>query len=279
MPLYKPSELNHFLASIGVKPNKKLSQNFLIDGNVLRKIVREAQIQPGDWVLEIGPGPGALTEILLENGANVVAIETDRTLALSLSRLNIDNRLQIVTKDALKIPMEEIFSLLPSKPIKLLSNLPYHITTPLLTRFVCHSREISMIFVMVQEEMGKRMSAKAGTKDYGSITVFLEFFAKVTYLFQVSRHCFYPSPKVDSAVIKLVPHPLPEGVNIETFFQMTRHAFQQRRKSIPKSLKDNFQKDKLIAALESLNLSPLTRPEELSCEQWISFYHLLLETK
>lgn len=279
MPLYKPRELNQFLASIGASPNKKLSQNFLIDGNILKNIVKEANIQPGDFILEIGPGPGALTEILLEKGAFVVAIETDRALASALGRLNKDNRLHVLVADALKIPMHEIFSLFPSKPIKLISNLPYHITTPLLTRFVNHAHEISMIFVMVQEEMGRRMSAIAGTKDYGSITVFLEFFSEVTYLFRVSRHCFYPSPKVDSAVIKIIPHSLPEGVDIESFFQMTRHAFQQRRKSIQKSLKEVYQKEKISAALEILHLSPLARPEELSCEQWINLYHLLNKNK
>lgn len=278
MPLYKPSELGQFLASIGASPNKKLSQNFLIDGNILRNIVKEAHITPGDLVLEIGPGPGALTEILLENGAFVVAIETDRVLANALDRLNVDNRLHVMVADALKVPVNEIFSQFPGRPIKLISNLPYHITTPLLTRFACYSDQISMIFVMVQEEMGRRMSAKAGTKEYGSITVFLDFFSNVTYLFPVSRNCFYPSPKVDSAVIKIVPHPIPEGIDTEKFFQMTRHAFQQRRKSLQKSLKEIYPKEVLSRALETLKLSPLARPEELSCDQWIQIYHLLRDS-
>lgn len=279
MPLYKPKELSLFLQSVGATPNKKLSQNFLIDGNILRKIVKEADIQKGDCILEIGPGPGALTEILLEKGAFVVAVETDRALASSLERLNVNHQLKVIAQDALKVPVEELLALFPKKPIKLISNLPYHITTPLLTRFVSFSNEIQSIFVMVQEEVGRRMGAKPGSKDYGSITVFLEFYATVKYLFTVSRNCFYPAPKVDSAVISIVPHAHPPEIDTEAFFQMTRTAFGQRRKSIPKSLQGIYPKERVISALESLQLSPLIRPEELSCAAWIELFHLLRTKK
>lgn len=278
MPLYRPTELNQFLDSIGAKPNKKLSQNFLIDGNIIRNIIKEADIHPGDQVLEIGPGPGSMTELLLEKGAYVVAVETDRALAAALGRLDPSGEnLKVVVADALKIPLDDLYAAFPdkNKPIKLLSNLPYHITTPLLTRFVDQNSHISMILVMVQEEMGRRMSAKAGSKEYGSITVFLDFFSNVSYIFKVGRNCFYPAPKVDSCIIRIELKPIPENINVDGFFQMTRRAFQQRRKSLRNSLKELYTQESIVSGLEKLHLPPLTRPEELSCQQLIAYFHLL----
>lgn len=278
MPLYRPTELNEFLDSIGAKPNKKLSQNFLIDGNIIRNIIKEADIQPGDQVLEIGPGPGSMTEVILEKGAYVVAVETDRALAAALSRLDPSGKnLKVLVADALEVPLKDLYAAFPdkTKPIKLLSNLPYHITTPLLTRFVDQIERISMIIVMVQEEMGRRMSAKSGSKEYGSITVFLDFFSKVSYVFKVGRKCFYPAPKVDSCIIRIDPKPTPENVNIDDFFKMSRRAFQQRRKTLRNSLKELYTQESIVEGLEKLGLQPLTRPEELSCEQLIQYFHLL----
>lgn len=278
MPLYRPTELNQFLDSIGAKPNKKLSQNFLIDGNIIRNIVKEADIHPGDQVLEIGPGPGSLTEQLLEKGAYVVAVETDRTLASALGRLDPSgNNLKVLVADALEATLEDLYAAFPdkTKSIKLISNLPYHITTPLLTRFVDQYPRISMILVMVQEEMGRRMSAKSGSKEYGSITVFLDFFSNVSYIFKVGRKCFYPAPKVDSCIIRIDLKAVPENINVEAFFQMTRRAFQQRRKSMRNSLKELYTQESIVSGLEKLKLAPLTRPEELSCKQLIAYFHLL----
>lgn len=279
MPLYRPTELNQFLDSIGAKPNKKLSQNFLIDGNIIRNIIKEADVHPGDYVLEIGPGPGSMTELLLEKGAYVVAVETDRALAGALGRLDpFGSNLKVIVADALEVPLEDLYAAFPdkTKPIKLISNLPYHITTPLLTRFVDQNTHISMILVMVQEEMGRRMSSKSGSKEYGSITVFLNFFSTVSYIFKVSRNCFFPVPKVDSSIIRINPKPTPENINVIGFFQMTRRAFQQRRKSMRNSLKELYTQESIVSGLEQLKLSPLTRPEELSCEQLIQYFHLLV---
>lgn len=276
MPLYKPTELIGFLESIGAKPNKKLSQNFLIDGNIIRNIVKEANIQPGDHVLEIGPGPGSLTEELLKAGAYVVAVETDRVLAQSLNRLDPSgNQLTVLVKDALEVPLDQIFSVFPGpkKPLKLISNLPYHITTPLLAKFVNQHEHIAMILVMVQDEMGRRMSSPAGSKEYGSITVFLEFYSKVSYVFKVSRNCFFPSPKVDSAIVRMDLIPPSKEIDAKDFFSMTRRAFQQRRKSLRNSLKDLY--PEIAEGLRQMGLSELARPEELSLTQFITLYHLL----
>lgn len=279
MALYKPSELTAFLNSLGIAPKKGLSQNFLIDGNIIRNILVSADIQPGDQVLEIGPGPGALTEALLNASAYVVAVEMDRTLAESLKRLSDDpSRLKVIQQDILETSWESIQNLFPDKQrkIKLVANLPYHITTPVLAKFVPLHQGISTIVVMVQEEVGRRMAAQAGSKEFGSISLFLSFFSKVAYQFKVGRRCFLPAPKVDSAVVKLILQPTPEGIDPLSFFTLSRTAFQQRRKSLRGSLKLLYPAGEVEAALAKLQLPPLARPEELSLEQWCALYRLLM---
>lgn len=278
MPLYRPTELIAFLRSIGVEPRRSLSQNFLIDGNVICKIVKASHIEPGDPILEIGPGPGALTEALLAKGAFVVAVEADKTLAKQLHRLQTpDKRLEVVEADALKVPIPTLYGKFPSlaTPIKLFGNLPYHITTPLLARFI-EELSISQIIIMVQEEVARRMCAKPATSDYSSLTVFLNFYAKTRYLFRVSRRCFYPSPKVDSAVVALDLIPNNYSCDPTTFFKTTRHAFEQKRKALRNSLRDLYPTEGAIEkALVDIALSPLARPEELSIEKWVRLFQRL----
>lgn len=279
MPLYKPSELLEFLNSIGAAPRKGLSQNFLIDGNVVRNILKGSGITEGDLVIEIGPGPGVLTEALLDQKAEVIAIEADSLLAKALKRFKSEtNSLEIIEGDALKVPLEPIFNHFQGrkKKIKLISNLPYHITTPILSRFISERDKIDSITVMVQEEVGRRMAAKAGSKDYGSLSIFLQFYAEVTLLFHVSRNSFYPAPLVDSSVVRLnLKEKLPD-VDEEGFFHMTRSAFQKRRKSLRNSLKDEFGKENIEKALDALSLPILARPEELSGEEFQKLYALLV---
>lgn len=277
MPLYKPSELTEFLRSIGASPRKSLSQNFLIDGNIIRHILAAGNIHSGDQIVEIGPGPGCLTEALLEAGSRVVAVEADGALAIALKRLETtENFLKIIQGDALKEPLEKIFNAFPSpsQKIKLFSNLPYHITTPLLTRFVERFDHISTIIVMVQDEVAKRMIAKPKTKDYGSLSLFLQFYADIDYVFKVSRRCFYPVPRVDSAVVRLNLKQPPD-VDPSLFFQMTRKSFGQRRKVLKNSLKTLYNPEDIERALHTLKMNPLTRAEELSLSQFIDLFHVL----
>lgn len=279
MALYKPSELIAFLESLGIAPKKGLSQNFLIDGNILQNILKAADLQPGDQVLEVGPGPGALTEALLNAGASVVAVEMDRILAEALNRFSSpSHHLRIINQDILKAPWETIHASFPDskKKIKLIANLPYHITTPVLTRFIPLHQEIESIVVMVQDEVGKRMAAAPGTPDFGSLSLYLSFYAHAHYAFKVGRKCFFPAPKVDSAIVKLTLQPPPEGINPEIFFSMTRHAFQHRRKVVRSSLKAEFPGHDIEKILDELHLPALVRPEELSLDQWIQLYHCLV---
>lgn len=277
MPIYQPSELMMFLEEHGYSPRKGLSQNFLIDGNILRKIVAAAQVQPGDLVFEVGPGPGALTEQLLLAGARVIAVEMDTGFAKALPRLDVEGRLETFCQDVMKFPVLDTVRkrLEEGEKAKLVANLPYHLTTPILADFITKD-EFSLLTVMVQDEVARRMTAKPGGKDYGSLTVFLSFYADVTYDFRVSRHCFYPQPKVDSAVVTLRRRtsPLP-AEDVEGFFVMTRSAFEHRRKMLRGSLSDIYTSKKIEQALTECGLNVQSRPQELSLGEWVSLYQKL----
>lgn len=279
MPIYKPSELRLFLSELGIFPKKGLSQNFLIDGNIIRKIVTVADVQSDDLVLEIGPGPGSLTQALLETGAKVIAVEKDEVLATALERLQTPSQ-QLFTfcQDIMTFPLEtEILKKLkPGKKVKVIANLPYHLTTPILAKLAPFHLMISSLTVMVQEEVGVRMTAHPGTSDYSSFTVFLRFYTDPYYAFMVSRNCFYPIPKVDSAIVVLQLHepPLSNEASLP-FFQLTRTAFKQRRKMLRASLKDLFPPQKVEEALRAIGQNPMARPENLSLEEFLQLHAFL----
>lgn len=278
MPLYKPTELLEFLESIGVTPKKSMSQNFLVDGNITRKIVKTADVVAGDVVLEIGSGPGSLTEELLLKGATVIAVEKDTKLAEALRRLDpTGKRLFIFNDDILKWPLDKELArhLKDGKKAKVIANLPYHITTPILTYLVPKSDLISDIVVMVQDEVGRRFTAEVNTTEYGSITIFLNFWSTPHYAFKVARSCFYPAPKVDSCIITFKLHTPPADVDPDRFFEMTRRGFEQRRKMLRSSLRELC--PNISEALLAADLPETSRPEELSLEDFIRIYSNLEE--
>jgi 16S rRNA (adenine1518-N6/adenine1519-N6)-dimethyltransferase len=278
MPIYKPSELHQFLEGLGVHPKKGLSQNFLIDGNILRKIASTAHVEPGDVVLEVGPGPGSLTEELLGRGAQVIAVEKDPVFANALSRLAPPSGLlNIHCDDIMTFPVEKVLSsLLPEgKKAKVIANLPYHLTTPIIALLVEQRHLFSTLVLMVQEEVARRFVALPKTSAYSSFTVFLNFFSKPHYAFTVNRQCFYPSPKVDSAIVVLELKEPPPVANREAFFKMTRTAFQHRRKMLRSSLKELYPSEKIEAVLQEIGKSPLARPEELTLDEFLKLFSLL----
>lgn len=286
MAIYRPSELKNLLEQLGTHPKKRFSQNFLIDGNVIRKIADLAQVQPGDEIVEIGPGPGALTEELLARGARVLSIEKDRTWADALKRLEGD--ITPLAADVLACPLEETIARWRNEArnearkearkgakVKLVANLPYHITTPILTRVVPLHPLFSQIIVMVQDEVAERYTSPPGSRNYGSITLFFNFWSTVSYAFKVKNTSFYPSPKVASALLKFIPKPPPSSIaNPELFFQMTRQAFNQRRKMLKVSLKSYLPKTSIQ---NTILKNPILekRPEALSLEEFIALFHLL----
>ncbi len=268
MSLYKPTALKAFLESIGAAPIKFLSQNFLIDGNIVRKIVHFAEVKKGDHVLEIGPGPGVLTEELLSQGASVVAVEKDRKFAAALSRLQTsDNRLQVFENDVLKWDPK----LHLKAQTKLIANLPYNITTPILTHFLPHRELFQTITVMVQKEVGERLVAKPGSKTYGSLSVFVQFYSDPVKGFIVEPTCFYPAPKVQSAVVqfRLKTPPIPDD---HKFFEMTRCAFGQRRKMVLSTLKKQYQPELVEEGLRKIGKGLKVRPEELSLADFLVLF-------
>ena len=250
-----PTELLAFLEQIDAAPRKGLSQNFLIDANILRKIVKSAAVAKEDRILEIGPGPGALTQELLRSDAQVFAIEKDPKFARALHRLQIDGRLQIHEADFLDFPIDK--HLINAAPLKVVANLPYHITTPIIERLCEHSSLFTSAWIMVQKELAVRMVARPGTKEMSSFTIFLQTYCKPSIALKVSRHCFFPAPKVDSCVVRLDFHP-PLMKDPKPFLAIVRRAFQQRRKMLRSTL--------------SIRQEPFAsmRPEALSFEDWMT---------
>jgi len=278
MPIYKPTELHQFLEELGVRPKKGMSQNFLIDGNILRKIVATAKLSPGDLVVEIGSGPGSLTEELLRSGAHVIAVEKDPIFAQALSRLKTDdNCLDIFCDDIMTFPLESVVAakLKPGQKAKVIANLPYHLTTPIIAKLITMRNCFSTLILMVQEEVARRFVAPPKTSEYSSFTVFLNFYSQPSYAFTVGRQCFYPSPKVDSAIVTLTLKEPPQIQNEDDFFVMTRTAFKQRRKMMRGSLRDIYPSDVMEAALKSIGQNPLARPEELSLDDFLKLFAVL----
>ena len=281
MPLYRPSELAEFLHSLHRGPKRTLSQNFLVDGNIVAKIIAEAHPLPDTLVIEIGPGPGVLTEALLATGATVVAIEKDDSFGSALRRLDPEGKnLCSITADFLKCSLPEIVAPYGAKQVVLVSNLPYHLTTPIIQKIMESHRLFSRAVLMVQEEVARRLTG--GKPSF--VGCLASFFADVRYAFHVSKGCFWPRPKVDSAVLTLDfrSPPLNEDRH-EQFFELLRTAFSFRRKTIlhsleafaKASLQQKFTREQLIAACERVGLSVNSRPEEISLMTWVELFKVL----
>lgn len=270
--IYRPKDLRFFLNELGIKPKKRLSQNFLIDGNIIHKIIAFAEVKKGDVILEIGPGPGALTQALLAAGAHVVAIEKDAAFAKTLSRLQTeDHRLTVIEDNALVVQLENLLE----KKAKLIANLPYHLTTPILSKLAPMHKQFESLTVMVQKEVAGRFVAPCGSKDYSSFSVFLQFYSQPIYGFTVQPTCFYPRPKIKSAVVKLILKKPPPLVSVDDFFKMVRTAFQKRRKMARVSLKELYGTEIISSALESIGKDPFVRPEELSLDDFLRLFQIV----
>jgi 16S rRNA (adenine1518-N6/adenine1519-N6)-dimethyltransferase len=262
----KLSEIRATLQQIGVQPARTLGQNFLHDQNLARWIVDQAQIVPDDYVIEIGPGLGALTELLLHKGAYVLAIEKDRRLANFLNERLRHPRLQVLNMDALKFDLRVLFS----RPrAKLLSNLPYNISSALLLKFLQNPSPISLWLFMLQKEMAMRLSAAPSSKDYGALTLRVQLRHHVKYLRTIPATVFFPQPDVDSAVVRILPRDpreLPQH-DEKVLLELIRLGFSQRRKQLSKLLRPHVAD--WGAVVSRLHIDPKVRGEELSLQQWI----------
>ncbi|RFM22814.1 MAG: 16S rRNA (adenine(1518)-N(6)/adenine(1519)-N(6))-dimethyltransferase RsmA [Candidatus Thermochlorobacter aerophilum] len=242
---------------------KRLGQNFLVDENIVRKIIAFAQLKKDDHILEIGPGFGALTKELVKILPTFTAVELDRTLAAFI-RAEFP-QVHLIEKDILQVPLSEIAG---EKKVKVLGNIPYAITTPILFKLLDERAAVHSAILMMQDEVARRLLAKPSTKEYGVLAVQLQAFAEVEYGFKVKREVFKPRPEVDSAVVRLTMRPH-TGIMRETVFKtLVRTAFRMRRKTLENNLKDIFE-------LSGVTLNLKQRAEELSVQDFIELANVI----
>lgn len=277
--LGNPTNTREIIDKYGFMFQKRFGQNFLIDGNVVEKIVREAGVTKDDFVLEIGPGIGTMTQLLCENAREVAAVEIDTNLIPILKEtLAPYDNVTVINEDILKV---DIPALAQEKnggrPIKVVANLPYYITTPIIMGLFESHVPIDSITIMVQREVADRMQVGPGTKDYGALSLAVQYYAKPEIVLNVPPTCFMPRPNVGSAVIRLKKHETcPVQVDdAEFMFRLIRASFNQRRKTLANGLSNSSEltlsKEKIAEAIESLGVSPSIRGEALTLEQFARY--------
>lgn len=261
---------------------KKFGQNFLIDTHVLDKIITAANITKEDTILEIGPGIGSMTQYLCEQASKVISVEIDKMLIpiLQENLAQYDNFI-LINEDFLKLDIKNLLKEHNCNKVKVVANLPYYITTPIIMSLFENNIPIESITVMVQKEVAQRMQASPGSKDYGALSLAIQYYATTEIIANVPPNCFMPRPNVGSAVIKLTlrddePYPLN---NKDLMFKLVRAAFNQRRKTLVNSIKNaanlDVNKESISAALEEMNLSPSIRGEALSLEEFCRLSNIL----
>lgn len=282
--LGNPTNTIAILQKYGFNFQKKYGQNFLIDTNILEKIIHAADVNKNDCVLEIGPGIGTMTQYLCENAREVVAVEIDKKLIpiLEQDTLSSYNNITIINEDILKVDINSIVKEKNNNnPIKVVANLPYYITTPIIMELFENGIPLESITIMVQREVAERMQVGPGTKDYGALSLAVQYYAEPEVMLTVPASCFMPRPNVDSSVIKLTRHDKPPvTVSDEKFmFDIIRASFNQRRKTLVNGLTNaaglNITKDKVLSALEKMGLSPTIRGEALTLRQFAELAEIL----
>lgn len=259
------------------RPRKRFGQNFLQDATIIQRIVDAVEPAPGDCVVEIGPGLGALTAPLLSRVSRLHVVELDRDLVARLTERGHDpEHLTVHQADALTFDFEALHRREASEaPFKIVGNLPYNISTPLILRLLQQIRSNSRWIFMLQEEVVDRLVAEPGCKDYGRLSVMVQYHCAVDKLFTVSNQAFYPVPKVQSAVVALKPHavvPYPAR-DFSVFSQLVQKAFNQRRKTLQNSLKGVISPD----LWTTLGIDPMSRPEQLTLAQFVALSNALSE--
>lgn len=255
---------------------KKFGQNFLIDSHVLDKIIHAAAITKEDCVLEIGPGIGVMTQRLAEKARHVVAVEIDRNLIPILEETLRDyDNITVINADILKVDINELADTYNGgRPVKVVANLPYYITTPIIMGLFESQAPVENLTVMVQKEVADRMQVGPGSKDYGALSLAVQYYARPYIAANVPPNCFMPRPNVGSAVIRLTRHKKPpvEVKDAKLMFRLIRASFNQRRKTLVNGLNNSpevpYSKEDIAAAIERVGLSPTVRGETLTLEQF-----------
>ncbi len=275
-------DIRAFMTEYGISARKKYGQNFLIDDNILDTIVDGAGIGGEDTVLEIGPGLGAMTGLLAMRARRVIAVEIDSALipALKVSVSGHDN-VEIINEDILKCDIDELNSTYADgQGLCVTANLPYYITTPIILRLLEKSKALKNITVMVQKEVAQRMKSGPGSKDYGALSLAVQFYSEPEILTEVGPECFYPSPAVDSAVIKLnIRSASPVDVSDpDHMFKLIRATFNMRRKTMPNALcagMPGLDRESVTQALSAMGKNPDVRGETFSLAEFAELSNLL----
>lgn len=282
-----PSATKEIINKYSFAFQKKFGQNFLIDSNVLESIIRGAEITKDDFVLEIGPGIGTMTQYLCEVARQVVAVEIDKMLIPILEdTLSEYDNVEVINQDVLKVDIKSLAEEKNNgKPIKVVANLPYYITTPIIMGLFESGVPIDSITIMVQKEVADRMQTGPGSKDYGALSLAVQYYATAKVILNVSATCFMPRPNVDSAVIKLTRHKEPT-VNVadeKLMFKIIRASFNQRRKTLVNGLKNSpelsFSKEQIVKAIERIGKPETIRGEALTLEEFAELANAFTELK
>ena len=272
-------ETKFLMKKYGITANKSLGQNFLIDDNVVENIVKSANIQENDIVIEIGPGLGTLTKELLKVAKKVICVELDkRMISILKERFILYDNLEIINEDILKVNLKKIVEQEKNREdigsFKIVANLPYYITTPIIMKLLEKEKCYESIIVMVQKEVAERLCAAPGQRNAGAITYTVDYYSQAEKILEVSKESFIPPPEVDSAVIKLTIRNTPKVQlkNEEMFFKIIKLAFMQRRKTILNALSSNNEifrsKEQIKEILKELKIDEKTRGENLKLEQF-----------
>ncbi|WP_350343717.1 16S rRNA (adenine(1518)-N(6)/adenine(1519)-N(6))-dimethyltransferase RsmA [Proteinivorax tanatarense] len=279
----KVQNIKKFMAQHGFNIKKKFGQNFLIDDNILDKIVKNTTPDKSTTVLEIGPGLGALTHKLAENEAKVIAVEIDTSLKKHLMELeeNYPN-INLIFADALKLDLEELLQadITQGNTLKVTANLPYYITTPLLFKILESKVRFHSLTLMMQLEVAQRILAKPGGKEYGNLTVAVQYYGDASLVTKVPPSCFYPQPKVESAVINITTNSKKPKLQDESFFfSLTKQAFSKRRKMLVNNLESivPLSKSQLNEVLEEIGIDGKRRAETLNIEEFTRISNKLIK--
>ena len=257
---------------------KSLGQNFLVDQNIVRDIVRGAEVSKEDYVIEIGPGVGTLTKELLKEAASVTAIELDdKLLPILKEELKEYENFHLIHGDATKVQLDAVY---PGKEIKLVANLPYYVTTPIITKILNDKVAFSSLTIMIQKEVAERMDAVPGTKDYGSLSVLVQYYCDTKIVRSVPPESIMPRPKVDSTVIRLtkLEEPRAHVEDEALFFKIVRMVFTMRRKTLSNNLKSlGYTREFIEEVLEAAGIDLKARGETLSVEKFAELSNVIKE--
>ena len=268
------AELKSALKRYNISPKKYLGQNFLVDEVVVDRMIRACRFTKNDWVMEIGAGLGVLTRRLARGVKNVLAVEKDRNVCVALRDMvkGYDN-VNIICDDFLELDIEKTLIEVPEK-IKVIGNLPYYITSPIIEKLITSRLNFESMYITVQKEVAERICAGPGGKDYGSLSVFVQFYTKPRILLSIGRDCFYPEPEVDSSFVELMvlQRPSVDVSDADKFFAVVRAGFGQRRKTLLNSLLSSeaitLDKNALAELLKKIDIDPGIRAERLSLEEF-----------